>query len=82
MVSTVSSRSKEHYKASLLSSVCLGVEIMVLPLPPMPFMMVIMLHLLGEHLPVQWRKRTQIIMSSLPDLHNMDVTNDVATLCL
>ncbi|XP_007470981.1 PREDICTED: uncharacterized protein LOC103074577 [Lipotes vexillifer] len=43
---------------------------------------VIIMHLVGQHLPYCWGERTQITMSSLPDLHDVDVTNYAAMLYL
>ncbi|XP_057398012.1 uncharacterized protein LOC103010024 [Balaenoptera acutorostrata] len=40
------------------------------------------MHLVGQHLPYCRGERTQITMSSLPDLHDVDITNYVSMLYL
>lgn len=60
----------------------LGVAIMVLPPPSVPFIAVIITHLFHQHLPYCWGDRTQIAVLSLPGPHDMDVTNHLAFLCL
>ncbi|KAM9092613.1 uncharacterized protein AAG666_012411 isoform 2-T2 [Megaptera novaeangliae] len=42
----------------------------------------IIMHLVGQHLPYCRGERTQITMSSLPDLHDVDITNYVSMLYL